>query len=77
MSATVSPTTGPAGTADWVAYDFAVLRAVPHPHVGAFVPVGVVVHARTREFLDSYLRPNDIGAMLEHAARLEVEDQLF
>ncbi len=36
---------------DWVAYDFAVLRAVPHPHVGTFVPVGVVVHARTREFL--------------------------
>jgi hypothetical protein len=35
-----------------VAYDFAVLRAVPHPHIGAFVPVGVVVHARTREFLD-------------------------
>lgn len=36
---------------DWVAYDFAVLRAVPHPHVGTFVPVGVVVHARTREYL--------------------------
>lgn len=35
----------------WVAYDFAVLRAVPHPHTGAFVPVGVVVHARTAEFL--------------------------
>jgi hypothetical protein len=38
-------------TRDWVAYDFAVLRAVPHPHVGTFVPVGVVVHARTQEFL--------------------------
>ena len=35
----------------WVAYDFAVLRAVPHPHTGAFVPVGVVVHARTVDFL--------------------------
>jgi hypothetical protein len=35
----------------WVDYDFAVLRAVPHPHLGAFVPVGVVVHARTAEFL--------------------------
>lgn len=34
-----------------VAYDFAVLRVVPHPHVGAFVPVGVVLHARTAEFL--------------------------
>lgn len=35
----------------WVAYDFAILRAVPHPHTGAFVPVGVVVHARTVDFL--------------------------
>lgn len=34
-----------------VAYDFAVLRAVPHPHIGAFVPVGVVLHARTAEYL--------------------------
>ena len=40
-----------AAARDWVAYDFAVLRAVPHPHVGTFVPVGVVVHARTAEFL--------------------------
>lgn len=35
----------------WHAYDFAVLRVVPHVHVGTFVPVGVVVHARTAEFL--------------------------
>lgn len=35
----------------WVRYDFAVLRAVPHVHTGAFVPVGVVLHARTTEFL--------------------------
>ena len=40
-----------AARGDWIAYDFAVLRAVPHPHVGTFVPVGVVVHARTKEFL--------------------------
>ena len=47
----MSAATTRASAADWVAYDFAVLRAVPHPHVGTFVPVGVVVHARTREFL--------------------------
>ncbi|HVF39557.1 MAG TPA: DUF3037 domain-containing protein [Gemmatimonadaceae bacterium] len=35
----------------WIAYDFAVLRVVPHVHIGAFVPVGVVLHARTAEFL--------------------------
>jgi len=34
-----------------VAYDFAVLRVVPRVHLGAFVNVGVVVHARTVEFL--------------------------
>jgi hypothetical protein len=33
------------------AYDFAVLRVVPHVHLGAFVPVGVMVHARTVGFL--------------------------
>jgi hypothetical protein len=38
-------------TEGWIAYDFAVLRAVPHVHLGSFVPVGVVVHARTRDFL--------------------------
>ena len=35
----------------WVAYDFAVLRVVPHVHLGAFAPVGVVLHARTAGFL--------------------------
>jgi hypothetical protein len=39
------------GAPCWVDYDFAVLRAVPHPHTGVFVPVGVVVHARQAEFL--------------------------
>jgi hypothetical protein len=34
-----------------VAYSFAVLRAVPHVHLGVFVNVGVVLHARTEEFL--------------------------
>jgi DUF3037 family protein len=34
-----------------VDYDFAVLRVVPRVHLGAFINVGVVVHARTMEFL--------------------------
>ncbi|MBV9773799.1 MAG: DUF3037 domain-containing protein [Gemmatimonadetes bacterium] len=41
-----------ADLASWCAYDFAVVRVVPHPFTGAFVPVGVVLHARTREFLE-------------------------
>jgi len=34
-----------------LAYDFAVLRVVPHVHLGEFTPIGVIVHARTVEFL--------------------------
>ena len=34
-----------------IAYDFAVLRVVPRVHLGAFANVGVVVHARTREYV--------------------------
>lgn len=29
-----------------IEYEFAVLRAVPHVHLGAYVNVGVVLHAR-------------------------------
>lgn len=36
---------------EWIAYDFAVLRVVPHVHLGAFTPVGVVLHARTANFI--------------------------
>lgn len=34
-----------------VPYDFAVLRVVPHVYLSEFTPVGVIVHARTAEFL--------------------------
>lgn len=39
------------GSARQIDYDFAVLRVLPHVHLGAFVNVGVVLHARTVEFL--------------------------
>ena len=32
-------------------YEFAIVRAVPHVHLGAFVNVGVVLHARRAGFL--------------------------
>ena len=35
------------------AYNFAIIRAVPHPYLGAFVNVGVVLHARTAGFLQA------------------------
>lgn len=34
-----------------LAYHFTVLRVVPHVHTGAFVNIGVVLHARAAEFL--------------------------
>jgi hypothetical protein len=37
--------------AEWTTYDFAMLRVVPHVHLGAFVNVGVLLHARTADFL--------------------------
>jgi hypothetical protein len=40
-----------ASTPRRVAYDFTVLRIVPHVRTGAFMNVGVVVHARTAEYL--------------------------
>lgn len=43
-------------------YEFAVLRAVPHVHLGAFVNVGVVMHARRAGFLS--LRAIDDPARL-------------
>lgn len=38
-------------TPAWVAYDFAVLRLVPHVHLYGSANVGVVLHSREREFL--------------------------
>ena len=35
----------------WIQYGFAFLRVVPHPHLGAFQNVGILLHARTEEFL--------------------------
>ncbi|HSJ09455.1 MAG TPA: DUF3037 domain-containing protein [Longimicrobiales bacterium] len=38
-------------TRDGTVYSFAVLRAVPHVHLGAFCNVGVVLYAPTTAFL--------------------------
>ena len=39
------------GIRGWISYNFAVLRVVPHVHTGVFANVGVVLHARTEEYL--------------------------
>jgi len=56
----------------WHGYDFAVLRVVPHPFIGAFVPVGVVVHARTREFLGIRVL-TDPDALAERVPELDAD----
>jgi Protein of unknown function (DUF3037) len=64
------------------AYDFAVLRAVPHVHLGAFIPVGVLLHARQEGFLgllaltnESALRDRvsgvDIGLLAKYLRTME------
>jgi hypothetical protein len=62
-------------TADrWISYDFAVLRVVPHVHLGVFVPVGVVVHARTMEYLG--IRVLSDAAVL-HALAPDVDAEML
>jgi hypothetical protein len=46
----VPPTVDPE-ISGWISYNFAVLRVVPHVHLGTFIPVGIVLHARTTEFI--------------------------
>ena len=55
-----------------VDYDFAVLRAVPRVHLGAFVNVGVVVHARTAEFL-ALRAVTDEGLLAVHVPGVDAE----
>ena len=38
---------------DWIDYDFAVVRVVPHVHLYEASAVGVIVHARTVDFIDA------------------------
>lgn len=34
-----------------IPYNFAILRVVPHVHIGSGVPVGVILHAPTERFV--------------------------
>jgi hypothetical protein len=53
-------------------YDFAVLRVVPHVHLGAFVNVGVVLHARTAEYLTLRVL-TDVHALRERVPGMDAE----
>jgi hypothetical protein len=55
-----------------VDYDFAVLRVVPRVHLGAFVNVGVVMHARTAEYLALRVL-TDVAALGARLPGMDVE----
>ncbi|MEM8598786.1 MAG: DUF3037 domain-containing protein [Bacteroidota bacterium] len=48
----------PAAPPVWIDYDYAVVRVVPSVARGAFVNVGVVLHARRARFLEARLHPD-------------------
>lgn len=56
----------------WIAYNFAVLRVVPHPYTGEFVPVGIVLHARTEEFI-ALRALTDPDVLRERVGDIDVE----
>ena len=54
------------------AYAFAVLRAVPHVHLGNFVNVGVIIHSPQADFLDMRVL-TDVQQLREKVPNLDVE----
>lgn len=44
---------GTPGSGGWEAYDFAVIRVVPHVHLENHVNVGVVLHGRSSHFIQA------------------------
>ncbi len=53
-------------------YAFAVLRAVPHVHIGSFVNVAVVVHSPAADFLGMRAL-TDVRELRERAADIDAE----
>ena len=53
-------------------YAFAVLRAVPHVHIGNFVNVGVIVHSPVADFLDMRVL-TDVQQLKQKAPDIDVE----
>lgn len=59
-------------TNDLVVYNFAIVRVVPRVHLGAFANVGVVLHARTQEFLGMRVI-TDLAELRRRAPEADVE----
>lgn len=56
----------------WISYNFAMLRVVPHVHIGTFIPVGIVLHARTTEFIAARVI-TDLGHLRAHIEGTDIE----
>jgi hypothetical protein len=56
-----------------IPYNFAVLRVVPHVHLDAFVNVGVVLHARTAEFVGALLVTDADSLRRRVGGRVDIE----
>lgn len=56
----------------WIPYDFAVIRIVPHPHLGNCVPVGVVLHAPAAAFLGMRI-VSDAEALSRRVADVDLD----
>ena len=55
-----------------VDYDFAVLRVVPRVHLSAFANIGVVMHARTTEYL-ALRAVSDVATLARIAPGLDLD----
>jgi hypothetical protein len=66
-----SPTVDPE-MSGWISYNFAVLRVVPHVHLGTFIPVGIVLHARTTEFIAARVI-TDVDRLRAHLDGSDIE----
>jgi hypothetical protein len=62
----------PGANGRWISYDYAVLRVVPHVYLATFVPVGVMVHARTADFLAMRVLADE-SKLRERVTALDVE----
>lgn len=55
-----------------IPYNFAVLRVVPHVHIGSSVPVGVILHAPTEQFVGMRILV-ERAALLARAPHVDIE----
>ncbi len=73
MTSLIDSSRSPGSELDgWISYNFAVLRVVPHVHIGVFVPVGVVLHARTTEFIAARVI-TDVGRLSSRIDGIDID----